>query len=371
MSLILTAEESARNEERKQRLFELIDSGNCILMAGSGVTANMYMTWDGLVQKFTEQAKSEEPDFPEREVDEDYAPFFDRVKRAIGERQYYNVIYREFGLKPVRFQSFHRELVDVPFLAMSTTNYDPVLDSALEDSIVSTHSPEQGSAPSIPQPIVIAPGIAPEAILDFLKAMNQPEKSAKGVLHLHGFYTNNVSIVLSEQEYKEKYGFRLLSPELVDEGGDDTWTLHRKLLWALLATRRVLFLGFSINDSYFRKMLDTVARDLSAYNSETHYAVFRITDKNKSRTLEKAKTLRSKYGVESIFYTEDENNKDEGFIDFVRELKNSTGSGKATRENATVVDTTSDVTAPNSDVDLKWLNNTRNEINKGLEDGNQ
>ena len=52
--------------------------------------------------------------------------------------------------------------------------------------------------------------------------------------------------------------------DIMSQGNDEVntrevWTLHRKLLWAVLATRRVVFIGFSMEDPYFDNMLETVS----------------------------------------------------------------------------------------------------------------
>jgi hypothetical protein len=138
-------------------------------------------------------------------------------------------------------------------------------------------------------------------------------------------------------EYASKYGFALAvnEVELFDElqGGNITreqfqllllqygyeWPIKRKILWSILASRRVVFMGFSLNDPYFRKMLDHVKDDLNIYGAETHYIVLRITKSSKDETIAFAELLKREYGIISVFHEDDENSY-KGFENFIYDL---------------------------------------------------
>lgn len=140
------------------------------------------------------------------------------------------------------------------------------------------------------------------------------------------------SIILSKSEYESKYGFRLQTPpgsiyDAIKDGGISQerftelmkdfaieWTIHRKLLWSFFATRRLIFLGFSLDDPYFNKMLEFVKTDLHPHGYSIHYLILRvITEADKTRAKARSAYLKKNFGIETILYQENKSNKlDEG-----------------------------------------------------------
>ena len=106
---------------------------------------------------------------------------------------------------------------------------------------------------------------------------------------------------MSHDDYIEKYGLRVEQPGQC-QGSKDRWTLHRKLLWAVLATRRVVFIGFSMDDPYFKKMLETVIEDLWGWDKSIHFAIMSIVPDSAKDSKDKAEKFKNKYGVDTVFY---------------------------------------------------------------------
>ena len=109
---------------------------------------------------------------------------------------------------------------------------------------------------------------------------------------------------MSSEDYVENYGLRV-KKNGEDQGNEDRWTFHRKLLWAVLATCRVVFVGFSMEDPYFNKMLEIVSTDLWGWNKSIHFAIMGISAEDKEDiqdSKDKADRLKSKYGIETVFY---------------------------------------------------------------------
>jgi hypothetical protein len=128
---IFSAEELKANAERKRKLIELIKSGDAILMAGAGCSATLYPDWSGFVNKLDNAAKAQDQNF---NVDKnDFLPFADAVKHCLGNDRYYTEIHQTF--KPDyngrTHERYHETLCKLPFKAFTTTNYDVVLESAL------------------------------------------------------------------------------------------------------------------------------------------------------------------------------------------------------------------------------------------------
>jgi hypothetical protein len=178
--------------------------------------------------------------------------------------------------------------------------------------------------------------MAPAKIFEFLFSLNKGEVP-KRILHLHGVYDERNSIILSGSEYAGKYGFTLTPSAktfyqktreeiseaefaaLLTEFGMN-WTQHRKILWSLFATRRLIFMGFSLSDPYFNQMLTSVSQDLHTYGYDNHYLVLRmIKGASKEKAFSKAETLKRDYGIETVFFEDDE--RGEGLSNFVFELE--------------------------------------------------
>ncbi|MFD1771701.1 SIR2 family protein [Sphingobacterium suaedae] len=268
---------------------------------------------------------------------EEFLPFADKVKECLGDDRYYNFIYDTFKPREQTHYPFHETLCRLPFKAITTTNYDIVLEHALTIVTKQPHSSLHFE------------GTTKSKILDFLQSLNFNKFSRKFIAHLHGIYDSNDSIVLGGKEYSSKYGFQLgendgtlfdqlqkggMSQEritdlLVKYGYE--WPLRRKLLWSLLATRRIVFIGFSMNDPYFIKMLDFVKDDLSTYNAETHFLVLRVTPSNLQRSIEHAHHLKREYGIQTFFF-QDEEGKYPGLGQFIAELENVVNNSQETVE---------------------------------------
>lgn len=322
---IFSADELKANDDRKRKLIDLIHSSDAILMAGAGCSASLYPSWRAFVDHLDNAAKAINPQF---EADtNDFLTFADAVKECLGEDRYYTLIYQTFqpNNEGATHEAFHETLCRLPFKAVTTTNYDIVLESALNS---------------------IKPGVDISLqfessmkirLYEFLQSLNLNAKITKRVLHIHGKFDVKESIILSGKEYEAKYGFALAKKEaeLFDElqGGNITreqfqqllleygyeWPIKRKILWSILATRRVVFMGFSLDDPYFRRMLDHVKEDLNTYGAENHFLVLRITKSSKQRIIEFAELMKQEYGIVTVFY-EDEEKSYKGFENFIYEL---------------------------------------------------
>ena len=318
----LTKEQHLENERRKKDLIEFIDSGQAILMVGAGCSAEIYPAWPDFIALLKEKALEADSNF--LEDSSDFLPFADKVKNLLGTEKYYSLIYNTF--KPTNPQHFpyHEQLCKLPFKGITTTNYDLILESALNKV-----------APAVDLSLHFE-GSTATTIHEFLMSLNAHKSTTRKVAHLHGIYNVADSIVLSEKEYEQKYGFKVNQPEdnlyenvakgmskedfkraLFSYGYE--WPLRRKLLWSLLATRRIVFIGFGMSDPYFIKMLDEIKTDLSTYYTESHYLVLRITESKKAKTIAFAKMLKTEYGIQTVFYLDEENDYS-GLAKFIGQL---------------------------------------------------
>ena len=315
---IFTSEEWSENEERKRELIDLVASGEAVLMVGAGSSVRVgYVTWDGLLEKLEDLADQCNSSFEKDEEKRVKKPleYAEDIKSYIREKagnlgRYYNLLDDLFKPKSPAYDEFHRMLVDLPFRGILTTNYDIVLEAALQGKKTEAERKGKEIPPIDEFPLVIEKD-PPRLIHEFLLARNNDPRIPQRIAHLHGIYRDRASIILSADDYIEAYGEYVAEDNETEnieaEGKDEVntrvvWTLHRKLLWAVLATRRVVFVGFSMEDPYFNKMLEIVSADLWGWNKSIHFAIMGASDKNIKDSKDKADTLKSEYGVDTVFY---------------------------------------------------------------------
>lgn len=330
---LFSPDELRDNDHIRQGLLNLLASGEGLFMAGAGCTATLFPPWIEFLTRLYIEAKEKDPDIPDFvSSGEDYLTYADRLKTALGKEDYYRLIYTNFRSQAKSHERVHeaicRFLHHKKVKAIITTNFDLVLESAL--NVVSKLRAES---------VWIEDNIEKAMIFEFLLSLND-DQTAKRIFHLHGICHQRDSIILSKTEYESKYGFRLhtppgsiydsikdggLSPEQFTELMKDfaiDWTIHRKLLWSFFATRRLIFLGFSLDDPYFNKMLEFVSTDLHPHGYSIHYLILRIvTDEDKTRAIAKSAYLKKNFGIETIFYQENETNT--GFANFIADLENA------------------------------------------------
>ena len=291
---IFTPEERDENEDRKRELIDLVASGEAVLIVGAGSSARVdYVTWGGLLEKLEDLA-NECGEGLDRTRKGDALAYAEDIKSHIIKEmnslgRYYALLQNLFSPKDPPFTDFHTKLVALPFRGILTTNYDTVLEAALGN--IERHTAYDNS-------LVIDENSAGR-VHEFLMAMNNDKRMTRRIAHLHGKFDTPSSIILSIEDYYSAYGLRLPTDQ---PQGDSEWTLHRKLLWAVLATRRVVFIGFSMEDPYFNEMLETVSTDLWRWDKSIHFAIMSISSTNAENSKIKADGLRREYGVDTIFY---------------------------------------------------------------------
>jgi len=182
--------------------------------------------------------------------------------------------------------------VRLPVRGIVTTNYDPALEAALVNvtpGYVGDNFFVVGERYTIP-------------VSEFLMAMTRVESFPRRIAHLHGRYEPVDSIVLSAKDYEKVYDVPTTRRAASGRGTVPSWSLHRKLLWTILATRPVIFVGFSMNDPYLNALLKAVSSDLWRWDEPVHYAVMDVDRENADLRHEQAKVFRREHAVEVIFY---------------------------------------------------------------------
>lgn len=344
---IFTPEEDNANEEGKCQLIKLIASGEAIVLVGAGSSKRVgYPDWDGLLKKLVDKTNDFGFDFrlnPKR-CKKSPLIYAEDIKTHICNRDSIEVYHciLDKVLEPATINpnvdNFHKMLVSLPFKAILTTNYDLVLEAALESVGI---KPAHNNSLTLHQDYEIK-------LMKFVRSLSKP-KTPRKIVHLHGIYDNPKTIILTSEDYKVAYGYsiseetdvskrldvisrlilpgvnpfeRIIIPTLSElirpmfgtsfnisntskNEGNLIQTIHQRLLKPILSTRSLVFLGFSLEDPYFNKMLKTVCEDMMEWGESIHYAIMDISHKDAGKSKSVAIKRKQKYGIDTVFYKVD------------------------------------------------------------------
>ena len=308
---IFTPDERNENAERKQELIKLVVSGEAVLIVGAGSSARVgYVTWDGLLEGL-ENLATQCGDGLDQNHKKDLLGYAEDIKSHITEKtgnlnRYHNLLYELFKRKSPPCDDFHTMLVSLPFRGILTTNYDTVLEAAL--GVIDQEFASDNS--------LVIDEDSGARVHEFLMSMNNDRRTTRRIAHLHGIFNQAASIILSIEDYRRAYGINRTDEEshLQNES-----RLRFRLLWSVLATRRVAFVGFSMDDPYLKKILEVVTEDLWIWNKSTHFAIMDISSKDAEDTKDKAKMLDMENGVSTVFY-EDADGSHQGLEKIIKEI---------------------------------------------------
>ena len=342
---LFAPEELAQNERRKRAMMDLFISQEPVLIIGSGCSVRLnYPTWPGLLSKLADLARSVAADHDtmflpvEPDPPQDLLRYAGEIKGFINGcdgrlDRYYGFLSGEFGERDI--DDFHRLLVKLPSRGILTTNYDPSLDLALMLTDRSMITADR---------FLVIEDDSTRRVSEFLASLNRDSGVPRRIAHLHGRYDRPKSIILTDGDYRDKYhsrfnaaqresirevflnravGPQAISVEgLIDqlESGVPPWSLHRKVLWSILATRRVVFIGFGLNDPYLGQMLALVTDDLWRWKEDHHFAIMALPDSGTAATKSDAERFQSKYSVGIVFYENREAQRHQGLNTLIEEI---------------------------------------------------
>ena len=305
-----TEEQRRENERLVEELAELIASGEAVAFIGAGCSKSAgFDTWYELLEKLVARAEQLAPGFPPEprpNTPREYLQYAQRIRdhiiKAVGPEGYHGEIGRIFsrpgGLDQL-LTPFHLDLVLLPFRAFVTTNYEEIIETALR---ISKRSQDR------PQPVSVWNG-DPRLISPAIRALAVPD-AIRHVLHLHGVHWFRATIVLCTEDYESAYGFTdLASNQAVRAPAPPT--LLFRVISALLMSRRLVFIGFSLDDFYFTEVLRRVSDELWEWGQPIHFALVPIDAAAAVEQRSRAQQLKEKLAVECVFYEVIGGNHDE------------------------------------------------------------
>lgn len=265
-----TANEKLRqNSARREAVLSLISSGEAIAFVGAGLSSPLgYPSWSALLGKLHAQAQQIATFDPPEHIKQHVLQYAEVIKEHFkksegGIDQYRSILGREFGPRQdgENCTCTHRLLVRLPFRGFVTTNYDECIEDALRGYAVDM----LGRSRPDPGVIIKANKADSHRVSLFLRSISDKAgKNQSYVAHLHGRHDDTQNVILTANDYLQAYDRAAQS----DKGPLDNRfvPLHRQLAWSLFATRRMVFVGCSMDDPYIKALLDTVAYDLWEWN---------------------------------------------------------------------------------------------------------
>jgi NAD-dependent SIR2 family protein deacetylase len=287
----LNTEDLRNNDLVFDELVQLVGSGEAIVLVGAGSSVSAGLpSWDGLLEHLASVARGYDPAFPKLAAEVSRLVYADRLRQCLDTHEGPEFIENQLAQlfrAPARRTAFHDALVRLPFRAFLTTNYDSVIEQAFDASAGRTLSAVPVSGGDASQVARAIRGIAARDVVS-------------AILHVHGHVNQPRTIVLSSQDYIRAYGFDC------DQASQPPANRRHTRLWtlmsALLATRRLVFLGFSLEDHYFRLLLSRITDMGWEWESNTHIALLPIGAEKAEAQRAYAARLRRELGVGTILY---------------------------------------------------------------------
>lgn len=278
------------NESAKRQLVTALNGRRTVLLAGAGGSRSVgYPSWPQLVEEMRMQFANDLPSL------NDASPMIFagkivhevRLKKRLPD--YYNFLERRFeprSDRPRLHDDLHIALVRLPFCGLVTSNYEPVIESAIADAFAGDMGPFRCEPIDLCDERVYR-------VLDFFRSLAS-DGPPRWVLHLHGYYRNPQRLILTDEDYRRHYGD---PPEYDEEGTPQSVILdklHRKVLWTLFVTHPLVFIGFGLRDDFFNHMLRVLRQDLQLGNDLTHFALMPFTtDEDQEKTVEYLRLLNT------------------------------------------------------------------------------
>jgi len=265
----------ARNVDARRTLIQTLQSNRAIAVTGAGVSAYAgYPLWTALIHRLANAVRNATRGEVDTErVIRNNADLLHCAKRLgtyLG-AGFADFIRREFAPNGNQPHDVLLRIISLPFRHFLTLNFETSCELA--------HAALQRGCGTI--------SIADRAsVVTFLRQMELADYGRQAV-HLHGVYTDPIEQIALTEE-----GFRKLYSDPV----------FLKVVWMLMTSKPLVFLGFGFGDTDFNTQLRTAARDVRE-NGLLHSAVIGLQpDEDGERERYR---YNDTYLVEPVFYEVD------------------------------------------------------------------
>ncbi len=266
----------ALNEKTLQRLAEALRQDRPIAFVGSGTSARArYPLWGQLMDLLEAEVKDRSLPIPPKALmriarEPDLLWRAQEYRDHLRDEDYHQFLRATFQPNEQPIDDCLRDLVALPFRHVITTNYDRVLEDAHAEARPSERLEQFRWSDD-------------EAQREFISRLGDPAY-ARRYVYLHGRWDNPASIVLTDEDYERMY-----------VRSADT---SRKL-FALFATQRVVFVGFSLSDPDLMHLLREMKSDMGR-GAARHFAIVPLDSWEEQAVVRRR--LVGKFGIEPLFY---------------------------------------------------------------------
>jgi len=236
-----------------------------IFFVGAGLSVPLFPNWSGFLKELINELENKDRlSYDKKELidkidnGESFLDIADYCAETLGKSEYREIIERTFDkeIDENEIPKAYAKLLTLPLKAILTTNYDRIPDIGSKGKL------------SCYTNLNISEG---------LKAL---EKGKRIVIKIHGDVTNQSSIVLTRDDYKE-----------IIHNNPKVQTALR----SIFSTSTVCFIGFGLNDPHLDLIIDSL-NTINDGKSIVHYAFL------KSKSLFELRTIEKRLGIRIIPY---------------------------------------------------------------------
>ena len=214
------------------KLIEYLNTGSCVAFVGAGPSAETGIpAWKKLAEQVYNDVSTatsgKSAEIREYYDQSKWPEFFGEVKRVLGEEVLYR-IYKDKLKDPGQIGIVYSFLAKFPFQAFFTTNFDDVLRRHLTRK-----------------------GIYPSSFLNRKKDFEGLDIDTlnKSIIKVHGDFSDLSTLVLTDEQYDAR------------EVGYE-YQYYRDCVASYFHTKRILFIGYSINDPDIQHLLKRIGLNL-------------------------------------------------------------------------------------------------------------
>lgn len=337
-----------------ESLITALKSKQAILFVGSGCSISLgFPSWTALLKGLVVLHGGLKVD--QHKIKNDIIGYAGEIKEELFKKygnshnQYKNYLIREFEPPKKGYlenTEIHEFIVQWPVKSYITTNYDKAIESFLRTENKNIEGICVKNKPMLSK---------------YLSDLKE-DKLRQEVLHLHGVYTDAESFILSNDEYESAYQDIIEKEGIIEEGEDFfkikkdfsvNKPIQKSILWTILSTRQVIFIGFGMEDAYLTRMLSSVCEDLWNFDQKQHFAIMpfnkdKIEDQKKiipfnKNKREEQKTVFNKedhqcwwdgdkfkqdYGVQAVFFPGNHDKEHIELVELVRFITSKLGESE-------------------------------------------
>ena len=273
------------NRQAFLALVQALRERRALVLVGAGSSCRLgYPLWSGLASSLEAEILRLHPEKKPRieSLARAKDPMFriSKLKAELGMDAFIPWVRATFGPKTKAFDSFHEELVALPFRHVLTTNYDPVLDE--------THNSlwKSGKSELVQAAAQVVDWSNLDDVRELFESLHDANYSRRYV-HLHGRYNAHKTVILTNDEYQARYRDDARNPRLLE---------------GLFSNFRIVTVGFSFADVELLRIFEDLKRALGS-GRPLHFGLLALGDPSDPRDAAvEREQLREQYGIEPLFY---------------------------------------------------------------------